>query len=155
MIPRSAQPALLGDGNRSLTLVPLELPDGCFAAWFGGSRSDWIVYTRNRRASILAVAHIIGHLRLEHCGPFRDGGRLVCVGAHGIPDQVSHRLYRLFCKVDADGEADAYQPHPLFSAAQEHEADASALDVRRTRGGKADTADPPRPVGHRSFRCVG
>jgi len=128
-------------------LIPMNLPQGCPAAWVGGIAADCIGYPRNGQMTLDAAAHVVGHLALMHCGRIRDGGRFVCTDAH---DQ--HTVLRVLPKFIEQSDQ---LPRPLFCYDQERAADETAAALLARCGCWAETSSLLHPAGGHSFRCLG
>lgn len=131
---------------RDVRLIPMNLPQGCPAAWVGGIVAEYIGYPRNGPITFDAAAHAVGHLALMHCGRIRDGGRFVCTKAH---DQ--HAVLRVLPKfIEQGGEP----PRSLFSHDEERAADETAAALLARCDYWAEASSLLHPVGH-SFCCLG
>lgn len=133
--------------QRDVRLIPMNLPQGCPAAWVGGIASDYIGYPRNGQVTLDAVVHTAGHLVLLHCGRIRDGGRFVCTKAHD--QQAFLRVLPMF--IEQVGEL----PHPLFSDDEERAADETAAALLARCGCWVEASSLLHPAGGHSFCCLG
>lgn len=133
--------------SRTVRLIPMDLPPGCSAAWFGGTESDWICYPASEQAPVITVTHAASHLSLLHCGQIRDGGRFMCTEAH---DQ--HAVLRVLPKLIEQSDE---SPRPLFSKDEERAADETAAALLVRCGCWEEASSLLDPVGGHSFRCWG
>lgn len=134
--------------GQDVRLVPVELPPGCSAVWFGDIGSDWIGYADSARQAACTVAHVAGHLGLLHCGRVRDGGRFACMDtAHGNRSSM-YAIHMLF-----GGDSDL--PGPVFTPDEEEAASSFAAELLAKCGYRAEAPALLPPGAHQAAQCLG
>lgn len=146
MVADKFQDVLQAAVERGVRLIPMDLPEGCAAAWVGGTASDCICYPENGPVPLEAMAHTVGHLYLLHCGRVRDGGRFAC---------TDFNVTRPSVPPPRPPFLEPAPLAPLFSFDEERAADEAGATLLTKCGYWAEAYSLMQPASGHNFRCLG